>query len=185
MSTSILESPIGTSCKRKQATPSVQDDDVPTNNESPCHDTSFPTSFHFPSRRSVRRRLLSQSTELSNPMSSATTSKIFPATDPADPHQADLRLPIKRRRKHQLLESTSDFPTDFEFSSSRRVRSRQLQLLSGQGHIPYIPATTEAGSATSTVTHKRQVSALWDLSYQIFCLLFKLQKTHKSCILEH
>ncbi|CAN6373230.1 unnamed protein product [Urochloa humidicola] len=90
-------------------------------------------------------------------MSPPTVSRGFLDTDPPGPQQADLKLPIKRRRKHQLLVSTSDFPTDFDFSSSRRVRSRQLQLLPGQERIPYIPSAMEAGRATSTVTHRPQV----------------------------
>ncbi|TVU24162.1 hypothetical protein EJB05_26563, partial [Eragrostis curvula] len=117
------------------------------------HSDSFPTSFHSASRRSVRRRLFSQSDESSQPVLSAAISnkkRVAPSTsglcfndsqlsssrvvrrrmrfDPAEPQQTNPRLPIKRRPKCPLLDSTSDFPNDFKSSSSRRTRSSQLQM---------------------------------------------------------
>ncbi|TVU06657.1 hypothetical protein EJB05_49881 [Eragrostis curvula] len=42
---------------------------------------------------------------------------------PAEPSQPDPTLPSRGRPKRRLLESTSDFPTDFQFSRSRPVAS--------------------------------------------------------------
>ncbi|TVU40153.1 hypothetical protein EJB05_13603, partial [Eragrostis curvula] len=161
------------SSKCKQPTSSVQSGNLSTNAESFCHDASFPTSFHLSSKRSIRRRLLSQSNELSHPKSSAPASNMCLGAAPAGPQQTDSKLPAKRCRKRQLLESTSDFPTDFAFSSSSRVRSRQIQS-SSDYPLPQTPTATQAdyGSATSSFTHRREASAFMISSHQMFCSLF-------------
>ncbi|TVU39138.1 hypothetical protein EJB05_12543, partial [Eragrostis curvula] len=50
-------------------------------------------------------------------------------------------LPSRGRPKCRLLESTSDFPTDFQFSRTHRVRSQQLRKPSELSQ-PVLPATT-------------------------------------------
>ncbi|TVT99499.1 hypothetical protein EJB05_55168 [Eragrostis curvula] len=140
MSTSSSRSPLLGRCKRKQPI-SIEDDGVSPNAKSFCHDADFPASFHSVSRRSVRRHLLLQSSES---------------------HQQELTLIPRERRKRALLESTDDFPTDFQFSSSRRVRSRQLQNSSDypRPDTPTIAQSGEhresAGTAVSNSAHKRK-----------------------------
>ncbi|TVU39742.1 hypothetical protein EJB05_13181 [Eragrostis curvula] len=79
-------------------------------------------------------------------------------------HQQELTLIPRERRKRALLESTDDFPTDFQFSSSRRVRSRQLQNSSDypRPDTPTIAQSGEhresAGTAVSNSAHKRRNS---------------------------
>ncbi|TVU18786.1 hypothetical protein EJB05_34923 [Eragrostis curvula] len=158
--------------------------------------SDFPTDFQFSRTHRVRSQQLRKPSELSQPVLPATTSnkkRVAPNTSdslpidsqpsssrvvqqrmsmnaaPTETGQPDPTFPSGGRPKRKLLESTSDFPTDFQFSCSRRVRSQQLRKPSdypwsdtpaaqeGEGHQSYIPTTCGAGSASVSGTHKHKM----------------------------